>query len=345
MNRRILLVCGPAAGGLLRHVETLLQELPRRGWEVALAAPEGVGKNARLRFPIDLADRPRPYRDLGAIRALRAASRLWRPALVHAHGAKATLLTAAGSPAPRVATFHNMWHGGALTPFLRAAARRMSAGIVVSVAVGASLDRFDIRHRALSVIRNGVDLSQLQPATAQRPDRPFTFAFLGRLTEEKGIPVLLRAAAGLPAGIQIRIAGDGPLRELVEKAAASAPERLQYLGHCADVLSLYHAVDAVVMPSLSEGLPMTALEAMACGLPLVASRVGGLPEVVQPDGTGLLVARADVDELAGAMARLAEDPDAAAAMGVSGRKRVEREFDQERMLERIEETYRSVLES
>ena len=343
MSRRILLVCGPAAGGLLRHVETLLQELPRRGWEVALAAPDGVGKNARLRFPIDLADRPRPYRDLGAIRALRAAGRVWRPALVHAHGAKATLLAAAGSPAPRVATFHNVWHGGTLTPFLRAAARRMNASIAVSVAVGASLERFGIRSRSLSVIRNGVDLSHLLPAATPRPDRPFTFAFLGRLTEEKGVPVLLRAVAGLPTGIQLRIAGDGPLRELVEKAAA-ASERLRYLGHCSDVLSLYHTVDAVVMPSLSEGLPMTALEAMACGLPLVASRVGGLPEVVQPDETGLLVAPDNADELAGAMARLAEDPDTAAAMGASGRKRVEREFDQERMLERIEETYRSLLE-
>jgi glycosyltransferase involved in cell wall biosynthesis len=190
-----------------------------------------------------------------------------------------------------------------------------------------------------------VDLAQLRPAAAPRPDRPFTFAFLGRLTEEKGVPVLLRAVAGLPAGVQLRIAGDGPLRDLVEKAAAAAPERLHYLGHCADVRSLYHAVDAVVMPSLSEGLPMTALEAMACGLPLVASRVGGLPEVVQPDETGLLVAPDNGDELAGAMARLSEDPDTAAAMGASGRKRVEREFDQERMLERLEETYRSVLES
>ena len=87
-----------------------------------------------------------------------------------------------------------------------------------------------------------------------------------------------------------------------------------------------------MQPTLTERLTIPAQEAMACGLPLVASRVGGLPEVVQPDETGLLVAPDNADELAGAMARLAEEPDTAAAMGASGRKRVEREFDQERML-------------
>jgi glycosyltransferase involved in cell wall biosynthesis len=104
-------------------------------------------------------------------------------------------------------------------------------------------------------------------------------------------------------------------------------------------------VDAVLMPSLSEGHGLTTLEAMASGLPVVASRTGGLSEVVVDGETGMLVPPGDAEALAGALTALAADRDRARALGRAGRKRVEQEFGVERMLERLIAVYQTVLEA
>src|SRR2546425_9205434 len=93
-ERRALLVCGPAAGGMRRHLEALAAGLPARGFRLAVAAPATVGLAIPVeRFAFELGDRPRPAADLGALQALRGIARGWRPEIVHAHGVKAALLT------------------------------------------------------------------------------------------------------------------------------------------------------------------------------------------------------------------------------------------------------------
>lgn len=369
---RVLLVCGPAVGGMRRHLEALAAGLPARGLEVAVAAPAAVPLSLPVpRYALELGDRPRPAADLAAARALRQAVDVWKPSLVHAHGVKAALLALASLPPDRppvVVTFHNLWHGGPLTLPLRLLAPRAAAAVAVSRAVGERLAAHRIHARSLTVIPNGLDLAAFPPAPPL-PDRPFTAAFLGRLTVEKGVLVLLqvarRHAAALSAdgdpaatarlsdpatlnaqpatSLRLIVAGDGPLRQAVEAAARQSGSRLQYLGHQADVLAIYHASDAVLMPSLAEGHPMTALEAMACGLPVVASRAGGLTEIVLEGKTGLLVPPGDAAALAAAVAAMAADPETARAMGAAGRRRAEAEFTLERMLERLVEVYECVL--
>jgi L-malate glycosyltransferase len=349
-GRRVLLVCGPAVGGMRRHVETLAAALPERGFEVAVAAPAGMEIGApSARFCIELGDRPRPASDLGALRGLRQAAREWRPDLVHAHGVKAALLALGsrlpGRP-PVVVTFHNLWHGGPLTLPLRLVTLRAAAAVAVSEAVREHLAAHGIRPRELAVIPNGLDLAAFSAGPPPPPDRPFTAAFLGRLTEEKGVRVLLEAARLVPEAPEVRllVAGDGPLRPAVEAEARREGSRLEYLGHQHDVRSIYHAADAVLMPSLSEGHPLTALEAMACGLPLVASRIGGLAEIVVEEETGLLVPPGDSAALADAVRGLASDRDRARALGAAGRRRVEAEYGVERMLERLIGVYERVLQ-
>lgn len=348
VGTRILLVSGPAAGGLKRHVETLASRLPARGFEVAGAAPPGVFVEAVCRFPLDLGDRPRPGADLRTVRQLRLAAKQWKPDVVHAHGVKAALLTLFAFPTgrpPVVVTYHNVWHGGPLSAPLRLLAPRAAASIAVSGAVRDSLARHGVRVAHPEVIRNGVDPAAFPDVKTGRPPHPFTALFMGRLTEEKGIPVLLEAveAAGEGPAISLVIAGDGPLRSRVEQAAARNAGRVRYVGHVSEVLTAYRQADVVVMPSLSEGLPMTALEAMACGLPLVASRVGGLPEVVADGETGLLVPPGDPSALAAALRVLAADPVRAAAMGDVGRARVADRFTEERMLEQLIACYHTAL--
>jgi glycosyltransferase involved in cell wall biosynthesis len=118
---------------------------------------------------------------------------------------------------------------------------------------------------------------------------------------------------------------------------------LTYLGEVEDVCAEYREADLVVMPSLSEGLPMTALESMACGLPLVASQVGGLPEVVRHLETGLLIPPCDAAALGSAIDELAVDPERAARMGKAGRRRIALELTEERMLRQVAERYRDLI--
>lgn len=348
-HRKVLLVSGPAAGGLRRHVDLLAERLPPLGYEVAVAAPDALRLEAEVpRFAVELGDRPRPARDLEALRALRRAAREWKPDLIHCHGAKAALLGLAAlgwSRTPVMVTFHNLWGGGPLTAPLRALLPFAAWSICVSQAVRDSLARSGMRPHCCEVIPNGVDLDLFFPAPNRVPP-PFTVAFAGRLTEEKGVPVLLAAAEILAEqGVPLRflIAGTGPLQKQVEAHPLRASGMLVYLGQKSDILRVYHAAHALVMPSHAEGLPMAALEAMACELPVVASRVGGLPEIVGEGKTGLLVPPGDPSALAEALRTLAEHPAVAVAMGVEGRVRVEKEYFLERMLARLDRLYRAVL--
>jgi glycosyltransferase involved in cell wall biosynthesis len=348
---RVLLVCGPATGGMRRHVADLAREMPTHGWEVAVAAPDSVRHVvAGATYPLAIGDRPRPLADLRAVFELRRWTEALGPDLVHAHGVKAALIALlarrTGSP-PVVVTVHNLCRGGWLTFPLRWLAPRATAAIAVSEAVHRRLEEHAVAFRRLEVIPNGIDPERFPPAPARPADRPFTVAFVGRLTEEKGVRVLLEAQRTLPHSVPLRlvVAGDGPLRALVEAEARQPGSRTQFLGHQDEVLSVYHAADAVVMPSFAEGHPMTALEAMACSLPVIGSRVGGLPEIVVEGETGLLVPTGDAAALSQAMAELAADPKRGRTFGAAGRRRVEAQFTEERMLDRVISVYTNVLGS
>ncbi len=342
---RVLLVSGPVAGGIRRHLESLAAGLPSRGFMPALAAPAAVDLSfPGGRLPFEVADRPRPLRDLSAVGTLRRASRAFGTEVVHAQGIKAALLTLLAFPGgqpPVVLTFQNVWHGGALEPLLRALLPRARAAVCITRAVRESLERRGLVLPSPAVIPNGVDLAALPLRPDGSPGGPLTAAFLGRLTEEKGVPELLDLARRLGEAGEYRllVAGDGPLRPQVEAAAARG--LLRYLGPVPEVVPLYHAADVVLMPSRSEGQGLTAVEAMACGVPVIASRVGGLPEVVQDGRTGRLVPCGDLDVLLAALGEVARQPDRGRAWGRAGRERVREEFTVERMLDRLAAVYRS----
>jgi glycosyltransferase involved in cell wall biosynthesis len=338
---KILMVSGPAVGGIRRHLRTLCAALPAHGAEVAVAAPASLEVDApHGRFLLALGDAPRPTRDLRALLALRRAVAAWRPDVIHSHGLKAALLTLMASPGPPVVvTCHNLPRGGPLALPLRLLAPRSAALVSVSQAVQARLAALGIRARQMEVIPNGLDPAAFFPAPAPPPPTPFVASFLGRLTEEKGVPVLIEAARR-STGVELRVIGDGPLRPALE--AAQREGLLRYAPYQEDVLAAYHASHAVAVPSLAEGFGLSALEAMACGLPVVASAVGGLPEVVVDGETGALVPAGDAGALAAALGDLAAHTERARALGAAGRRRVEAEFTQERMIERLLRVYRSL---
>ncbi len=205
-------------------------------------------------------------------------------------------------------------------------------------ATGFPLDR-------IQVIRNGVDLARFgttDPAEARRAlgidEGTVVIGTAGRLVPVKDHATLLDALACLAArGVrcQALIAGDGPLRgELDDKARAlGLADRLRWLGHRPDIERVFAALDVFVLSSSSEGLSNTILEAMASGLPVVATRVGGADELVEDGVSGVLVAPQSATALAQGLERLAADRALRATAGAAGRHRALTAFGIDRMLQ------------
>ncbi|MEW5989674.1 MAG: glycosyltransferase family 4 protein, partial [Chloroflexota bacterium] len=167
------------------------------------------------------------------------------------------------------------------------------------------------------------------------------FLFAGRLEEEKGLRVLLSAAAQLPH-ISIAIAGDGPLRSLVE---ATKLPNVVYLGQltAAELAQWRGRGRALVMPSIwYEVFGMSALEAMSEGLPVIASRIGALPELVEHEQTGLLIEPGNAQALAAAILRLWQDETLAHRLGAAGREKAQIHYSPERYMISLMALFESV---
>ena len=202
----------------------------------------------------------------------------------------------------------------------------------------------------LVVIPNGVDLARFSPAPEPRRGGPglVTVGTLANLRPEKGLRDLLRAMALVrdryPQG-RLAIWGGGPLRAdlegLIGELGLRAEARLH--GPTTEPEAALRALDIFVLPSLSEACSNVLLEAMASGLPVVATRVGGSPVLVEDEMTGLLVRPGDPDALAKAIIRLVEDPMLARRLGASAYDVVRSRFGVDRMLSRVQAFYERAL--
>ena len=172
--------------------------------------------------------------------------------------------------------------------------------------------------------------------------------FVGRLIANKGPQYLIEAAPALLTTCphaEIVIVGDGPMKPALEARAQTLgiQDKVTFLGARRDVADVLRGCDVFVRPSLMEGMPLTVLEAMACGVPVIATPVGGTPEVVEHEYTGLLVPPTDVGELGIALIRLASSPELRQRLGEAGRRLVERDFSWEQVVERNLVVYHKAL--
>jgi glycosyltransferase involved in cell wall biosynthesis len=167
---------------------------------------------------------------------------------------------------------------------------------------------------------------------------------VARLVSQKGHEVLLQALTALPE-VTALFAGDGPLRGELELRARQlgVADRTVFLGNVQDVPGLLARADLFVLTSVNEGLPLSILEAMAAGLAVVATRVGGTPEVVVDEGTGLLVAPGDPGSTAAAIRRLMKDDGLRDRLGRNGQLVVRERFRAERMVEDVITLYEELL--
>lgn len=195
-----------------------------------------------------------------------------------------------------------------------------------------AVDHVGISRHRVRVVHNGIDprwaaAPTYSPAVAGRPPAPPLAAWLGVMQPVKRVPELVRAAAAVP-GLRLHLIGDGPERPRVEQAIAATDtaDRIEALGFCADPAPRLAEADLLVLPSAAEACPMAVLQAMASGLPVIASRVGGVAEVVRDGVDGLLLPAGDDAALRLALQRLATDVSLRRRLGASAQARARERF-------------------
>lgn len=295
---------------------------------------------------------------LGRVGSLVRLARILRdlkPHILHTHNPTPHFRGALTSLAAHVPVLVHTKHGRNYTDQPRTLAANWFASCLSDCIVCVSDDAAEVAlrlekvsARKIQVIRNGVDVSAFPAQGRSLSGRTASAIHVGRLNFIKDQRSLLRATrlvVDQERAFQLSIVGDGPDRQHLETLCErlSLREHVHFLGFRDDVREFLAQADMFVLASISEGISLTLLEAMAASLPVVATRVGGNPEVVIDQVTGLLVPPEAPEALAEAMLKLVREADLARRMGSRGRTRAQEEFDIRRVVGRYEALYLSLL--
>jgi glycosyltransferase involved in cell wall biosynthesis len=334
---------------------TLIRGLHERGLQTALVAPEASALSRRVR-ELDVPHFPLRWKgevNLGEIRALRCilSEKPWD--LIHFNTPRGIAVAAALSRAAGVS--------------VRVLSRRVdfplrnmfsrwkylySADLIITVSSGIAetLILSGIPKQRLEVVYEGVDVAEIESACRRRdyPESAVVIGCVAFLSQEKGHATLLSAFAELyrrrPAA-RLVLVGDGPLRPALERRVRQSGIGIgvRFLGFQEEVASILRGFDIFVLPSLSEGLSSGILAAMAASLPVVASNIGGIPELVLHETTGLLVPPQQTALLAGALEHLVDNSALRAQYGAAGRERVLSHFTVDQKIKKTLAIYERLL--
>jgi len=365
-------------GGPSRQILALEPALARRGVDGLLVAGVCDDTEADLGDLLDyeavsrirsLRREPSLPGDAGSLALLARTIRRFRPDVVHTHMAKAGAIGRVAALLTRVPIRVHTYHGHTLEGYFSPAARtrvvlierqlaRMSSALVaVSRRVADDLAREGIGRRSqFRVLSPGLDLTPFtkrMPAGVLRRDLCIAptdpvVGFVARLVPVKSVDLMLQSMRTLLERVpnaHLVIAGDGPDMALVRAARRDLPEvgpRIHAIGWVADMARFYAEMDVVVLTSKNEGTPISLIEAGAAGVPVVATDVGGVPEVVEDERTGLLVPPGDSHAITHALLRLVGSPRLRAALGMEARRRSDR-FSADRLADETLALYRQLL--
>ncbi len=361
--------------GAERHLLLLLSGLIQRGVDarlVVLVEPDKLmddmlAEAREYDIQITRLVIRRDY-DLALLWKLRALLREQKPDLVHTHLVHADLFGFVAAKAAGVGRVISSRHNDdqfRYRPRWRKMHRRLWRWADGGIAISDSIKRFAVEVEGapaekITVVHYGIDFAwlsdddisaarrQLRADLGLAPDA-LLLGMVCRLVEQKGIPYALEAMRRTRAGYpdaHLLIAGDGEKADELRRLASALgiADHVHWLGWRSDAADLMAAFDLLLAPSLWEGFGLVLLEAMARRVPVIASRVGAIPEVIVHGETGLLIEPRDVDSLAQAMARLLEDRPLRKYMGLLGAARLEERFSIERMVEATMAVYQGLLE-
>jgi glycosyltransferase involved in cell wall biosynthesis len=360
----ILLTAGLAGRGYETRL-VIGTEAPHEGNLLDLAAAKGV----RCESMASLGREIRPLRDLLALLALYRLMRAYRPQVVHTHAAKAGLLGRVAARLAGVPVVVHTYHGHVLHGYFGRAKTALFRGlerwlarltdrlVAVSPRVREELVELGIAPREhFRVVPLGLELEELAGALprgglrrdAGVPDDAPLIGMVGRLVPIKDVPTFLRAAAKVrqvTPQARFALVGDGEERRLLEDLCArlGMAEVVTFHGWRRDMQSVYGDLDVVVNTSRNEGTPVALIEALAAGRPVVATRVGGTPDLLGGGELGRLVSAGDADAVAEAILDALRDNDRARARAADARSHVLREHSAERLIGDVDALYRELL--
>ncbi len=333
------------------------------------------------RLGVSVVSVPAIQREISAVHDARSAFRLAelireiRPHILHTHTAKAgaiaraaALLAGRARPPVVVHTFHGHvlkgYFGPGRTAFFRQVERTLAkasdALVAVSPEVREDLIAFGVAPpEKFVVVRLGIPLGErLDDDSADVdyrhlygiPRESFVVGWVGRMTGVKDTHAVIRTVAAVRArGVDaaVCLVGDGPDREALEELAheLGIARSCFFAGYQPDVGGFYRLFDAFFLPSVNEGTPVSAIEALATGTPVVANRVGGVPDVVRDGLDGFLVEPGDIEAAADRLATLAGDAELRRRLGESGRARVRERYSVGRLVDDVDRLYRALLDS
>jgi glycosyltransferase involved in cell wall biosynthesis len=363
--RLLWLIDSLTMGGAESLVIPFAREFARRGEELIVCCLKTIDGNPIERELAAAGVRTvnlqsRNLRDVAAFRRLLALIRSEQVDLIHAHLTYASIWTGVASRltgVPAVASLHVIsdpqanWRDR-VRAWLMAFSLRAAGATVIAVSRRVR-DSFTPRFgRNVRVIHNGINTSIFRRSNAMdafRVRREFGFGAESRviatvsvLREGKGLEILIGAFAELHRrrpDTRLLIIGDGPLRAALEARTGNA-EVVRFTGTRRDIPTMLAGADLFVLPSLEDAFPTVLLEAMAAGLPVVASRSGGIPEIVEEGVTGRLVSPGNPTALADAIQNLLEDRPRSERMGYQGNQRIERFFSIGVWVDALSELYR-----
>jgi glycosyltransferase involved in cell wall biosynthesis len=354
MAHNVLHILGsaqPESTGMVRIVRALAEGLDPERYRIHALFLAGAGP---LVAALQQAGVPAGSLDWGhGVRDPVGAWRFWNSlrsqnfAIVHLHfgGRSVSGLARFAAQAKIVRHLHGrILEPRGLTP-RNFSARGADAVVAVSRAVAKRVVDGPVRviYAGLPVPADG------PPARWRSAQSEIIIGTAGRLVELKGIEYLLRAAATLRhefPTLRVEIAGSGPQREKLEEAAAHADitEQVKFLGWIDDLAAVLPRWDIFAMPSLEEGFPIAALDAMAAGLPVVATPVGGVPELIEDGKTGWLVPPRDAQALALRLRLLLANPELCLSVGAAAYARVRDHFNSAQMVKGFEQLYHELLD-
>jgi glycosyltransferase involved in cell wall biosynthesis len=356
---RVLIVHQPVDGGVGRHLRDLCAGLAERGHQVLTCGPEPIAGSRAEHVVLDLRRAVDPLGDVSAVASLARLVRRVKPDIVHAHSSKAGAVARLARPAfPRVPLLYTP-HGYAFAGYFprrleRVAYREAERVLAPMASLVSCVCRAEARlaesigsTRRVRVVHNGVAIPAAGPGDpaleALRASGP-VISTVTLLRPGKGVETLIDAVPrvlGRHPGAHFVIAGSGEDSKRLQQRAqlAGVGEAVRFLGRVQDPSALLRSSDIFVLPSWAESFPYAVLEAMASGTPVLATRVGGLVEMIDDGRHGLLVDAGSATALAGGLCVLLDDPGIGRAMAEAARARVEREFTLQRMLDGVLSVY------
>jgi len=353
-------------GGAQTQVLTLMKLLKDRGWQpsiISMIEPEAFTEElAEMGIPVASLDMGRGSADPRALLKLRRILNEWQPSIIHSHMVHANLLARIARVFTKmpilISTAHNINEGGRI----REIGYRLTDPLcdlttnVSQAAVDRYVDIGAAPKNKIELMVNGLDASRFTgfSETDRKAKRAelglgdaFTWLAVGRYDVEKDYPNLISAFKQVQKSqdSKLLIVGHGPINIMELAKEHGVENQVQDLGIRKDIPALMNAVDAYVMSSAWEGLPMVLLEAAASSLPIVTTNVGGNAEIVQHNQTGYVVPHANADALAKAMLELENlSPEQRQSFGLAGRSFVQENYDLEKIVSQWEDIYNSYLD-